>query len=360
MSATVPKTQLNERSKFSRNLLFWLLLLPVVTGSLFLCGQMAMLFDSSNQSIDTRSLIKANYQPWQFQQVPALDAEALQQDVINEPGSIARIPASTLETGVFWPERSATPVVLAGPVDTFTPTEPQPIGMSTLTPTPTQKRTFTPTNVTGPVQATVTNTPVRTATPTPTFYVASNTPQGPSISTPTATRTSVIWTPTPTRTPIIIRVTYTFTPTQTDIPVSPTFTYTPTVTATPTDTTTPTPTPTPTDTPIHTSTFTFTPIPTDTSVPAYIPIRPIAENSLAEPAGTDSCQGSFGYKNDNPYNVTIAKGANNQIIGANTDPDVPTLFFPGRQPGVITVVWNIPGPITWELDGRTATFQWCR
>jgi hypothetical protein len=378
MGATEQKRQPNERSKFLRNLLFWLLLLPIVMGSLFLCGQMALWFSPAEQAVDTRSRIKADYQPWQFQQVAAIDVAALQQDIINEQGSAVRIPASTLQTGDFWPEQSATPVILAGPVVTPTPTESGLITVITPTPTsttllstPTQTKTFTPTSATA--TATVTNTPVRTATPTatatPTLRVATNTPTSTHIPT-----TPVVWTPTPTRTPVIIHITYTFTPTPTQtntstITPTPTITSTPTVTPTPTNTSTPTDTPTPTDT-VPPPTFTFTPTPTETPVPAYIPVRPIAENSgLADPVGTDSCQGYFGYKNDNAYDVTLAKGVNNQIVGSYTGifpslpytgNDVPTLFYSGRFSGAFRIVWNTAGPISWDLDGRTATFPWCR
>ncbi len=83
---------------------------------------------------------------------------------------------------------------------------------------------------------------------------------------------------------------------------------------------------------------------------------------LADPVGTDSCQGYFGYKNSNPYDVTIPQGGNNQISGSYLQivPDVPTLFYSGRVTGAFRVVWNTPGPISWDLDGRTATFPWCR
>ena len=194
------------------------------------------------------------------------------------------------------------------------------------------------------------------------------------VSSVTPTRTaSATMAPTATRTNTYVPLpTWTFTaepeePSNTP-PATATFTAVP-----PTRTFTPVPTSTSTHTPIVVPpTFTFTPVPTNTpETPVYL-LYPKAENEgisdpdLANPAG---CMGFFGYVNTNPQAIDIAPGSDN-FLSPNAyevnlgDPyfssGLPTSFYTGSWSGIVQVKWDTGTPITWTLNGESATLGWCR
>ena len=305
------------------------------------------------------------------------------------------VPGDNIEPGDFWPTGIPTPIPVAAITETasLTPIEFIPTLAATLTETAAPSITPTPTISGGMPQGTATRTSTSTRTavvatlsptpsPTRTFtYVPqptrthtqapvepSNTPVPPS-RTPTLPAATATRTPTRTNTvPVVIAThtptrtntappTRTFTPTTTVPVVIPTFTFTPTHTATHTPTT---PAPPPT--------FTFTP--TATPIP-YI-LFPKAENGISDPDPGNpdvGCHGYFGYINTNPNTVIIPPGSSNYLstdaYGVFTgDPDyidgLPSNFYTGEWTGILHVQWDTGTPITWTINGASATLDWCR
>ncbi len=63
----------------------------------------------------------------------------------------------------------------------------------------------------------------------------------------------------------------------------------------------------------------------------------------------------FGYNNPNDYEINIPVGPDNRFTPAPENRGQPEYFHPGRTYGVITVGFTAGNPVTWTLDGSTAT-----
>jgi hypothetical protein len=104
--------------------------------------------------------------------------------------------------------------------------------------------------------------------------------------------------------------------------------------------------------------------------PVYL-VYPKAENggvSDPDPENPDTgCMGFFGYINTNPQAVDIPPGGGNFLSESAyevqvTDPfsnGLPTTFFEGEWSGNVRVKWNSGTPITWTINGQSATLNWC-
>ena len=91
---------------------------------------------------------------------------------------------------------------------------------------------------------------------------------------------------------------------------------------------------------------------TITCLKHLFPIHPIVECVQKNPNGTYTAH--FGYSNDNPYPVTVPVGLLNLFIPTPIDRGQPTVFQPGRQQNVFSVVFN-GKPLIWEVRGRITT-----
>lgn len=333
-----------SRQRLLGGLVAWIILVPVVFGTLIGFSELAMVLDMEQLAADTRSFLQAVYQPWPYDQIPPINVAAFIEDVQKEL-ELLGTPAvtATVQEGAFWVP--ATPVG-EEPQVVDTPVPAEPVPPPTSTPAPAN-----PTNTATATRPVVTPQPTQTPT-----------------STATATRTVVI--PLPTQTPIP----------PTDAP-PPTKTPTPPPTQTPTatftkiiPTLTPTQTASPTKTQIPTATRTPTPRPTSivsptitvsTEPPTYHVI-PIAENlgeSSPDPDGR-GCVAFFGYANENPIEVDIPEGEHNYlsqpVVEISPDGSLPTHFLVDHRVSLaFAVVWDVAGPISWFLDGVEATAQWC-
>lgn len=389
MTPETTETQENERSQRARKLLILLVACVLVMSSLLCCGQVALLLATSNRTVDTLSLLRADYSPWGYGEVGVINASGyikdLQKDQEQE-GVVVVVPGDTIQPGVFWPTGIPTPMPVAAITETasLTPVDLNPTRSPTVTETVAPSATPTPTVSGGMPQGTATSTSTSTRTavaatlsptpsPTRTFtYVPqstrtntpapvkpSSTPLPPTLPAATATRT-------PTRTNTIPVVPATFTPTRTNTAL-PTWTFTPTV-----------------PTPVVVSTFTFTPThtatntpttpappPTPTFTPIVYQVYPKAENggfSDPDPGNLETgCLGYFGYINTNPQAVEIPPGSGNALSQAAYEVQVmdpfsnglPTTFYAGEWSGNVQVKWNTGTPITWTINGQSATLNWC-
>ena len=163
-----------ERKESLRDLLRWLLLIPLILLLLFGCGTLGM-FGLRPAQADTRSALDADYSPWPFtvfKPVSIEIIEEIQEDAILYPGTFAEPVVLTIIPADFWftptPTPTPTPTITGTPLETGTPT---------MTPSPT------PTSGTATPTSTVTATPTEspTASPTATF-----TPLGPPPPIPPA------------------------------------------------------------------------------------------------------------------------------------------------------------------------------
>lgn len=313
MDETQQKPKKQRRAWPLGNLILWLLLVPVVFGTLVLFSNLALVVDLEKLAADTRSLLQAQYQAWAYNEIPPINIAAFFSDIqkeIEQQGTPVVTP--TIEEGTFW----LPPTTEA--VDNPTPVPVTPASTNTPTNEPV---VFTPTRGTTP--STTPTTMPRTATLTPT-----------NTFPPTAT--------------VQIRPTYTNTPE----PEEPTSTARATATATKANTPTP-----------------VTPQPTYTATPTatleYFPIRPIAENngeSVVDPDG-QGCLAYFGYRNNNSIEIDIPIGERNYLsetpVRIAPESEQPTHFYTDRISPAFEVVWNNPVPFTWYLDGREAVVQWC-
>ncbi len=135
-----------EREETLRDLLRWLLLLPLIILLLFGCGTLGM-FGLRPAQADTRSALDADYSPWPFTVFKPVSVEIneeIQQDAILYPGTFAEPVEPKIIPADFWftptPTPTPTPTTTGTPLQTSTPT-------STLTPSPTGgTTTSTPTN----------------------------------------------------------------------------------------------------------------------------------------------------------------------------------------------------------------------
>lgn len=103
-----------------------------------------------------------------------------------------------------------------------------------------------------------------------------------------------------------------------------------------------------------------------------MPVSPIAENGgLSDPdlGNSAGCMGYFGYINGNPGDVDIPSGGANYLTAGayyvyTSDPyymdGLPSRFYPGRFSGIVQVKWEGGSPITWVINGQSATLNWCR
>ncbi|MCH8093642.1 MAG: hypothetical protein IH953_03525, partial [Chloroflexi bacterium] len=160
------------REETLRDLLRWLLLIPLILLLLFGCGTLGM-FGLSSAQADTRSELEADYSLWSytvFKPVNIEIIEEIQADAILYPATFSEPVAPIILPADFWftPAPTPTPTVTTTgtPSATTTPS-PTPTG-GTLTPTPTSTSSATPTESS-------------TASPTATF-----TPSGPPSPIPPA------------------------------------------------------------------------------------------------------------------------------------------------------------------------------
>jgi RHS repeat-associated protein len=82
------------------------------------------------------------------------------------------------------------------------------------------------------------------------------------------------------------------------------------------------------------------------------PIHPIVE--CVENNGNGTYTAHFGYSNDNTYPVTVPVGLLNLFLPLPINRGQPTVFQPGRQQNVFSVVFN-GKPLIWEVRGRIIT-----
>jgi hypothetical protein len=325
-----PEQPRQPRHLLPGRLVLWLLLVPVVFGTLYLFSQLAISLNLEDLTADTRSLLQAQYDKWKYDEIPPINIAALISDIQKDVQLFGTpIPLPTIEIGEFLrPPAEGT----QSPQPSGTPVTPQPTNTPTaLVDTPTQS---TPTRT-------------RTSLPTKTLTTPSLTPSPTWTQTKTPTRTVVIQPNTPTSKP------------ENTEPAKPTHTATSSPTPTSTATTPPTHTPTPSPIPPPTDT------PTPTPVIAYLPVRPIAENSgqsIVDPNGK-GCQAFFGYRNDNPDEIEIPIGERNHLspdpVSILPDGEQTTYFYTDRVSPAFVVIWDIEGPMVWTLDGREAIVQWC-
>jgi hypothetical protein len=143
--------QKEERKESFRDLLRWLLLIPLILLLLFGCGTLGM-FGLRPAQADTRSALDADYSPWPFTVFKPVNIEIIeeiQEDAILYPGSFAEPVQPTIIPADFWftptPTPTLTPTITGTPLGT---------GTATATPSPT------------PTSGTPTSTSTTTATPT--------------------------------------------------------------------------------------------------------------------------------------------------------------------------------------------------
>lgn len=326
--------QKDEKHRSTKDLLIWLVLIPLTLGTLLCCGQLALFLLPGESGRNTNSLLSADYRPWEYGNIAPINIneEAFMNDIEEEKGTVV--------VGEFWVPPTPTAVSIAQATGTPTPRIPgasnTPGTPKTRTPTPTGSGNVTPTY--GPTSTRVpsaTPLPIVTNTTTPTLPAPPLPPRPPTATNaparPTNTRTN---TPVPSSTP-------TNTPTPPPPPLPP-------------------PPPPPTWTPtVYTATpATTTPSPT----PTYAPVRPIAQNNGAsEQVANGGCRIFFDYQNDNPNEVDIPIGPRNNLNdpAAVANPPQPTHFLVGRVIGAFEFTWYSGQPLIWTLDGRTATAYWC-
>jgi len=82
------------------------------------------------------------------------------------------------------------------------------------------------------------------------------------------------------------------------------------------------------------------------------PVRPVLECVVLNP--DSSYTAWFGYKNDNSVSVYIPVGAKNKFTPSPQDRGQTTVFQPGRQVRVFSIVFN-GSNLVWTLNGRTST-----
>jgi hypothetical protein len=233
----------------------WAVLLPIVTGLIFICSLTAHVGLGYPLPGEIRSNLHATYAPWERIVIPPVST-AIIQDLPEWQG---RPPEELTEPGNVWTDPTVILPVVVEPL----PTSTEAAIAQALTPTgtslPSSFATATPRPSPTPTLSSWLATATRTLTPTlPAYFTPSIT----RTSTPSLTLTRTLvpaYTPTPT-TQFIPTATYTS---------PPPFTQTPTLhpTVTPTSTTIFTPTPAT----IFTPTFTLTPIFTPTSTTSLTP-----------------------------------------------------------------------------------------
>ncbi len=329
-----------EKRRLVTDLLPWLALISLILSTMFVFGQLALLVHPGEAGADTRSRLFADYQPWAYNLIPPINIAAFINDIQKEQALLGTPTPEIVETGVYWVPPTATQELLPRPTNTLglpptrTATQ-RPPASPTPTRSITQTKTATRTiaTLTALPSATATATATRTSLPpTRTFTV----PPQPTITqtnTQAPTRTFTPVPPTVTITPIPVTRTFT--------PLPPTFTFT--ATAVPPTKVPPTPVP---PTPVQTT---------------YTAVRPKLEQSKVSSDIPGGCQASFGYTNENRREVDIPLGPRNTLSNDNvtTSTGLPTHFSTGQVSGALQVTWDSGASLTWMLDGRAATANWC-
>ena len=178
MDETQQKPKKQRRAWPLGNLILWLLLVPVVFGTLVLFSNLALVVDLEKLAADTRSLLQAQYQAWAYNEIPPINIAAFFSDIqkeIEQQGTPVVTP--TIEEGTFWLPPTTEAVDNATPI----PVTPAPTNTSTIEPvvsTPTKGTTpsITPTRVTRTATLAPTNTLQPTAT-TQIWPTITNTPE---------------------------------------------------------------------------------------------------------------------------------------------------------------------------------------
>jgi hypothetical protein len=324
MAEMIPSSETTSKRRFLSRLLLLFLLLPLIFGALLCAGQVALLIGLRYSAVDTSARIQANYLPWPYNLIPAINVAALIEDLERERamGGLPIAPTLVLQA-TFWEPPTAIP----GAESTSTPAPPPTLPPPTLPP----PLTFTP-------------EPQDTAPAQPT---ASRTATAPPSATPRASATA-------TRPPFIPTATHT------EEPQPPPPTATRTSPPPPTATRTSPPTPTATRTSTLAPTATTGPTRTITPQPAatYAPVVPQEENGGQAEVLAGACRASFGYWNQNPRVVSIPLGPNNYLSEEGIDGQ-PTTFMVGQVSGAFSVDWASGADLIWSLDGRSAVAYWC-
>ncbi|MEK6588073.1 MAG: hypothetical protein AABY97_04455, partial [Chloroflexota bacterium] len=136
-----------ERKDSLRDLLRWLLLVPLIFLLLFGCGWLATV-GLPVASADTRSFLKADYGPWGFEVIQPVNPEIIQEiqkDQILYPSTFTEPVAPTIVPAPFWPTPTPTPTPTPGPTDTPGPTSTASATPTPVTPTATLTSSPTPT-----------------------------------------------------------------------------------------------------------------------------------------------------------------------------------------------------------------------
>ncbi len=292
----------------------WLLVIPFVLFVLFIAGQVALMRQPVVAAADTRSMLSADYSPWEIASFAPVDIEIIS-EIQGEPGVKL---AGLVVPGEYWPEppqalpeptRLPPRATAVAALPTSTPRSPN----TSIPNSPTSTATNTPVQAataTASLQptATYTRTPTVAATSTPVFTLFPTdtaTPTRRPPDPPTATSTPApLPSSTPTRTPSPVPPSSTPQPSATQPPPTQTPTNTsvpPTATVTTPPATTPPPPPTPTDTPVPVNTPTstpITPVPVETPTPLPPPL-----NGAAASASWDACW--YLYQNYLPREIIL-------------------------------------------------------
>jgi hypothetical protein len=135
-------TTQNSEEKARRSLfglLAWLLLVPMVLGLLLCFGQLALIINMQIPAAITRSLLRADYSIWAYDEIAPINLAAFLEDVKREQLRFGmQEPGESVESGVFWIPPTATPGGIAQ--ITATPQLPTPSATSSPTAPPALRR----------------------------------------------------------------------------------------------------------------------------------------------------------------------------------------------------------------------------
>ncbi|HLF80189.1 MAG TPA: hypothetical protein VI410_00340, partial [Anaerolineales bacterium] len=130
-----------------RDLMRWMLLIPIILLLLFGCGSMAMV-GSRPAYADTRSMLSADYGPWPFTIFGPVDPDIVREAVHDQqryPDTFVKPVLPTIIPGGFWPTPTPTPsptplfTVSPGPSPSLTMT----LALTTATASPSPSLTLT-------------------------------------------------------------------------------------------------------------------------------------------------------------------------------------------------------------------------
>ena len=149
-----------ERDETLRELLRWLIFVPLILLLIFGCGSLALIQTRPAQA-DTRSYMAADYQPWEITVFKPLDPRVVLEILRDQelfPETFGEPIQPKIIPGSFW-----------DPTETPVPGAPTP-SPTALTPLPTSTYTLTPTlfaSATSTLTVTASHTPSSTPTSTP-------------------------------------------------------------------------------------------------------------------------------------------------------------------------------------------------